>query len=427
MSRHTLSRLPEELLHVFRIYQNVSSHFLPASGSETLHRLRNSGPQYHMLNRAKLSGSLKTNGPVFNAADFSPLMAQIVAPLFSEPLVLEEKDVSAPQTDGTYLDRTIISDQNHSSKHFTKYQAKILSTFASYSSPLSLLPRANAALKSFYWYQKLLLNSPMIFFLKQKQSLFSESTCLGTNDSLASLKISLQKLSNTYRDSSQVDQRVRNYHLTDLATTDIFNLALLAEGKKGVDFDDLTGNSFWKGLPRDTRLSRILRETQKPVLVDERGIAQPGEILNLIPKNYPFRDLFQKLKGMDNVTEVKSIFPFDVDYNDIYLLTIERPVIMEDHTSLIELLERQKDFDIVAVRVSSSISGIGESDILEENITKDSIARFDATYEELLKWAERKHIELGMHASGIIPILQKLGHWGFVDVEESELGFTLFK
>lgn len=427
MSRHTLSRLPDELLHIFRIYQNASSQLLPAHGGRTSHSVKSSGPQYHMLNRAKLSGSLKTSGPVYNAADFSPIMAQIAAPIFSEPLVLEEDNISVPQHGHHYINSAIVSERNHTSKHFTEYQAKILSGFASACYPMLPLPRRRSSLKSFYWYQKLLVNSPIIFFLKQKQSLFSESSCLGTNEPLDILKNAVKALGSAYEDSALRDQRVRNYHLTDLVTTDIFKLAALAEGKSSVDIDDLTGNSFWKGLPLDTRLSRTLRETQAPVLVDERGVAQPDEILKLIPENYSFRKLTPKLKDLDNYGELKSIFPYDVAYNDIYLLTIEHPVIMEDHTSLIDLLERQKEFEIVAVRVSSSISGMGESDILEENNTKDSITRFDATYEELLKWAEKKHIEQGTHTSGTIPILQKLGHWGFVDVDESGLGFTLFR
>lgn len=380
-----------------------------------------------MLNRAKLSGSLQTGGPVYNAADFTPLMAQIAAPMFTEPLLLETDDIPVTRRVDDYMDRAIVTDQRHTSKHFTSYQAKVISTFASCCSPYTSLPRVPSAIKSFYWYQKLLVNSPIIFFLKQRQTLFSESSFLGTDESLSSLKKEVKKISEAYNESSFGDQRVRNYHLTDLTTTDIFNLAVLAEGKKNVDIDDLVGNSFWKGVPRDIKLTRALRELQHPVLLDEKGLAQSNDILERIPENYPFRAMIPSLEGADNVAEFNSIFPYNVAYNDIYLLTIENPIIQEDHTSLIELLENQKEFEIVAVRVASSISGMGESVIREENNTKASIGRFDTTYEELLKWAEKRHEELGVHTSGIIPVLQKLGHWGFVDVDEGELGFTLFK
>lgn len=380
-----------------------------------------------MFSRAKLSGSLKSTGPIFNAADFTPLMAQISATVFSKPLLLEKDEIATEQRNANYTNRPIVSDRHHTAKNFTSYHAKVLSTFASSCSPYRSVPDVSSAIKTFSWYQKLLQNSPMIFFLARKQNLFSESSILCSNEATVSLKKKLTILSKAYNGSSFVDQRARNYHLTDLITSDLFNLALLAEGIKDINVEDMTGTTFWKGFPLDTRLSRTLRNLQKPILIDEEGVSQKNEILKLIPKNYPFRAINSSLESIDSAVEVRDIFPFDVAYNDIFLLTIERLIVQEDHTSLLELLDNQDEFEIVAVRISASISGMGESEILEENNNPDPIARFDATYEELLKWAEKRHGDLSLHPSGIIPVLQKLGHWGFVDVDEAKLGFTLYK
>ncbi|OVF09486.1 hypothetical protein A9F13_05g03036 [Clavispora lusitaniae] len=380
-----------------------------------------------MLNRAKLSGSLNTSGPVFDSANFTPIMSQILAPVFDGPLRLEDDDIPVENITQSSSQSLIVSERHRSIRHFTDYQAKVLSTFASAFSPYSVLPRANSAFKSFVWYQRLLLNSPIIFFLKQRQTLLSESSVLFRNHALESLKSSISAISAPYNTSVQRDQRIRNYHLTDLVSTDIFKLATLAESKRRVPLEELSSGSFWKNFPSDNRLSQELLNAQKPVLVDTNNIAQSPAVLNDIPNRFPMRKILRDIESIESINQIKGVFPFDMVYNDIYILTIEHPILQENHSPVIELLEKSKDFEVIAVRVSSQISDMRDSVIGEESSIEEPTAKFDATYEELLQWAEEKHNQDNQRVSGIIPVLQKLGQWGFVKVEEGALGFTLFK
>lgn len=427
MSRHTLSRLPEGVAHVFRIYQNVGSAFSPLQNNETAQYLHLGESRFHMLNRAKLSGSLNTSGPVFDSANFTPIMSQILAPVFDGPLRLEDDDISVENITQSSSQSPIVSERHRSIRHFTDYQAKVLLTFASAFSPYSVLPRANSAFKSFVWYQRLLLNSPIIFFLKQRQTLLSESSVLFRNHALEQLKSSISAISAPYNTSVQRDQRIRNYHLTDLVSTDIFKLATLAESKRRVPLEELSSSSFWKNFPLDNKLSQELLNAQKPVLVDTNNISQSPAVLNDIPNRFPMRKMLREIESIESIDQIKSVFPFDMVYNDIYILTIEHPILQENHSPVIELLEKLKDFEVIAVRVSSQISDMRDSVIGEESSIEEPTAKFDATYEELLQWAEEKHNQDNQRVSGIIPVLQKLGQWGFVKVEEGALGFTLFK
>lgn len=103
-------------------------------------------------------------------------------------------------------------------------------------------------------------------------------------------------------------------------------------------------------------------------------------------------------------------FPYDLCYNEIFALTIESPVLTDDHLKLLGLLASQKNFEIMAVRVvklAALIAGYNEP---------------NQTYESLIKLIQDE-------GRGKLTVMERLGEWGFVNVSENnaKTAFYMYK
>ncbi|KAM9893388.1 hypothetical protein OXX69_011726 [Metschnikowia pulcherrima] len=417
MSRQTLARIPKEVQHIFKVYETAAQLYRPYDDKLVSQFVDKTGSYYDMFNRHKLMGG---NGdePIFNSRDFPPVTRDIVSRIFESPLDLEPR--LAPSQISTKIEDPIFSERNRTAKHFSDYQARIVSLFASYFQPL----RTVASLpdqKSLKWYSKLLANTPVIFFLSQRQRLMAEPSLRGINQPLQSLQRDLDSICEKYVDDTDIDKRIRNYHLTDLISTDIFTLAVENEYKNFEKYKlENCGNDM--GLPKDGLCARF-RDWRRLMLFgpDVLPISQRTLKKSNIMTKYPISQIEDALSELDDTQKLPKLFPYDVQYNDLFMLTIEEPVIGENHKDLLDLLANLKGFEIVAVRMS-------QTDKLQSELTSESQSGMDPvprpTYEQLLKWAEKQHSN---GTAGHVPqLLERIGEWGLVEVEENQANSAFY-
>lgn len=405
MSRQTLSRIPKEINHIFKVYETASQVYRPYDDKLVSQFVDKTSLYYEMFNRRKL---LSTSGktPIFNPLDFPPVTRDIVLKVFELPLQLEKKltlplDPAGETRNDISEYQPIYSEWHKTAKNFSDYQARVLSQFASYYSPLKEAT-GPISQKSMDWYGKLLAHTPVIFFLRQKQRLMAESSLRGINYPLEALRSKLELVCTPYATDRNIDKRIRNYHLTNLVSTDIFKLAVAKETISGQNDED--------------KLCKYLCDLHKPEVL-------PGNDQDIVTK-YPLHQIESTLLETDAISRLPEIFPYDIKYNDLYMLTIERPVLRDNHHALLELVGNQEHFEVVATRLLrvEALETELETEPEPETSTQDV-----PTYEQLLKWAEKQHTTTTLNH--VTQILEQIGEWGLVAVEEnsSSSAFYVFR
>lgn len=427
MSYRTLSRLPKHILHIFKIYERASNHILPYTNPRIRNYLQKSSEDYSNFQRNQLLTNNSSTGK-FNSNDFPPILSSLIEPIFKDKLKLGpleemtteeifkysqyEKDEVGKSVSTTDL-APISSTYNRTSKNFTDYQAQIATSFASYFTPYHSMPNSVGMKRSFQWYQRLLANTPIIFILRQTNRLLSESSLSQINKPLADLKQSIASLLNSLinKDIYNDDKNIRNYHLTDLTTVDIFSLAIKSQlhfqSDKEFEKQYLMADwNYYDGISDklcDTLLSaksvKLTDKSFNPVNIN------PEELVSKFPLHRVFRDL-------EN-TDVRDAFPYDIKYHDYYLLTIENPIIHEDHAALLNILNEYKDnFEVAAVRLGTNNESISQF-ISHEMHSKgpDTVS-----YDGLLQIAKSSHnTQIESHMD---TLMKGLGELGLVKVEE---------
>lgn len=430
MSNYTLSRLPDNILHIFKIYERASNNALPYKNARIKNYLQRTTPEYYNFQRNKL---LTDNSGIgkFNPNDFPPIISTLIKPIFEGPLELgglenmrtedifkqhQDKKV-ARETDDNISDFTpIISSASRTTKNFSDYQAQIASSFAAYFRPYRSVPNVNLIKNSFQWYQRLLNNTPIIFVLRQTNRLFSESSLSQVNKPLNDFKRAVSLLQNNFADES--DKNIRNYHFTDLSTVDLFSLANKSQRhfQSDKDFDSLFATADWKTQNNvHDKLSEALLANKSVELTDQSFNTvnvSPHEIISKFP-------LHKVLKELE-YTNVREAFPYDIKYHDYHLLTIENPIMQEDHSELLNILDTYKDsFEIISVRMGLNNQTI--NDFFSHNIHSSDTISTSESYDELLEIAKSKHDGAGKkksELSSIDTLMKRLGESGLIRVEE---------
>ncbi|OBA19444.1 hypothetical protein METBIDRAFT_73442 [Metschnikowia bicuspidata var. bicuspidata NRRL YB-4993] len=419
MSKYTLSRIPKDVQYIFKVYETASHSFRPFDDKLVGQFVDRTGLYYEMFNRRKLLSD-GTNGPIFNKQDFPLVTRDIVLTIFETPLQLEKKldiptDFLALSDLSPFADlEPVFSDWQTTVKHFSDHQARILSLLAAHFSPLSAV-ESPLAQKSMKWYQKLLANTPVIFFLSQNQRLMAESNLRGLNHPFDKFSSRLGQICRRYVDDSNVDKRIRNYHLTNLVTTDIFQLAIASEARENAS-----------AATDGDGLGDRLAELRRPDVVGPNH--EPFDLAMLaqakIKINFPIRQVERALSGVRHTLQLPEVFPYDIHYKDMYMLTIESLIFQDNHEALLDLIAQQTQFDVFAVRISKTHSPQFDLSMTTEPTSGPSTA---PTYDQLLDWAEKQHHPSELRH--VTQLLERLGHWGLVEVEENGSGsaFYVFK
>lgn len=419
MSRHTLKRIPKEVEHIFRVYENTSQLIKPSLDPTIRNFLSKSNSFYENFNQLKLRRRSNFSATSYNPNDFPPVLNEVLSSIFNEPLNLEhELPVTSRHIHIEYLmlpesTEPLVSQKNKRTKHFTDYQARILSIFASYFTPHDHVPKPSRL--SFAWYRRLLRNTPIIFFLRQKHLLLGPASIGEQNLPLTTLQASINELRREkYSADRDMNKKTRNYHLTELSTPDLLGLAIRAELATLAEAE-LSSREFWRSLkPQRDKLLQRVRILQEPtILFKNRPLkASPSEL----SQRYPIFETMNKIRELDDVNDVASVFPFDIAYNSLHMLTIEASILRDNHTDLLNILEASLEFEVYAIRIAKS--AVSETDF-ESSLNESS----SATYDQLINQA--KNSGKKTHGS----LLRRLGEWGLVSVEENSpaTAFYLFK
>lgn len=424
MSRHVLSRIPLELCHTFRIYEFLSKKFVETQNSEVSVHLRKASSFDSMQTYWRMNVA-NDHTQVFNPADFPPMLGQLVAPIFQNHLV-STADNLLHFLEGDSITEPLISLRNHTFKHFTDYQARMLLSFASSLSPYDRVPLAKTISNSFKWYQRLLTNTPIIIFLAQRQKLMSEPSLLSINPPFENFRIGVSNLSSKQGEPGLYRKNIKSYHLTDLASSDLFRLALKS------------GSEEWLTLPFEKDLSitedklyQQITKLQRPRVIDANGNERDFTSLQPLLRKYPIQSFHDSFLAINDPKEVYDYFPYDIVYNDIYVLTIESPVIEDCHEDLLRLIQSQSQFEVFAIRISPEFplqKALGYTGTHAGDGNGDATKNFNATYDDLLTWAREQHERESRKLSGSALLMQNFGQWGLVEVAQSKTGsFYLFK
>lgn len=423
MSNKILNRLPPNVQLIFQAYKAESLRSVKTRNASVEWFLKKSTPQYQTVNRQKLvQQSSDLSRFNFNPLDFSPVEAQLVSNIFDGPLNLEQEAEQKLQQllDSKYgkllsipdNESVLISDRADGIKSLSPYHARIQSNFASYYKPL-LAPNSYA--KSLAWYRRLLANTPVIFFLKQKQRLFSEPSLAQYNFPLHTLRDSIRKLKKSYHQNNYLEKRTRNYFFSDLITTEIFAFAVNSEHLDVIPENEYQSPSFWSSLHTPDKLVAHLREMQKATVVKTSEHVKDGDQChfeevdaNAIPVESVRATLGECQKNSVNI-------PYDIQFNDLYILTIEDSVLRDDHTQLLDILESTEDIEVTAVRVDRVKAATAA-------VTNSTASRSHGpkTYDKLLDMVSTDNQD------NVSRLFQRLGEWGLVDVEENQEKSALY-
>lgn len=96
MSNYTLSRLPDHILHIFKIYERASNNALPYKNTRIKNYLQRTTPEYYNFQRNKLLTVDYEKGK-FNPNDFPPIISTLIKPIFEGPLELGDWRICEPK------------------------------------------------------------------------------------------------------------------------------------------------------------------------------------------------------------------------------------------------------------------------------------------------------------------------------------------
>lgn len=418
MSKHTIARIPGDVLEIFKIFLHASRHFSALEDVKVFNHVRQSSVRNQIVHRSRLLGFDHSKDPLDHFANthdvrnFSPILNRMISPIFDRRPRGERKfiflRIMAPNDEDPLL-------RVKSGRNFTNRQAQILTGFASFYSPTYSIASNSISSLSYQWFRRAIRHTPLIIFLKQSHSLLGTESLLEADPFVDLLQSKLDDLRARYNEFEDPRKRSRNYHLTNLSQIDIFGLALgvvqvrehiraklgIIEPSKGIN-DDLY-KSLWKQFE-----PRIFCDTMQPM---ESGDPKVSDALNSMDLDAVKREISQLL----DPSEVQSLVPLDLRFNQIYMLTIEPSIIEDNHLGLIKALESIPELEIVAARLSRSwLPSLGAADK----------GRNGSTYDDLIQSAKSSRAE----GDGLAEVLRALASLGLVKVEETAgAGYALLR
>lgn len=408
MSKHTVSRIPSHVLQILRTYELVSTKTSSYRDKYINEYIKTSNSGYQHFHRSKL---FRHNE--YREKDFSYIERKHVGILFEKRLDLGDieslstQDIfTSPKT--LTMEDPIYPNYFNTPKQSTDYYAKLLTLFASHYTPYVSVPPVETVINSFRWYLKLLSNTPVFFVLRQRNRLFSDSSLNQLNKPLSDLKESVRKLGNAFVSGVNDDTATRNYHLTDLATTDLLQVAIKNNERfMGIEigtFEEIMQSINWAEYHKKSD-SLIEAIAGKEIMVTDSQLnkIERDQLERLIQIQYFDKALKKAQKGR------LMSFPYDIKYDELYLLTIENTILDQDHSAFLLMLEKSSDFEIIAVRLSLQHP-------LIYNFFRESIdlSKKPSNYTELLHAAQQPS-----KINNFSNFMKGLGRLSLVNVEES--------
>lgn len=420
MSSKSLAGIPSHIRHVLKIFNKVSNAKVSLADDRVRNYLIESSSDYRNAIRNKILTCMR-NGSPYKPNELAPYINDNLRALFSgdinsDPLenistqsIFDLKD----KNDLIQDDQTqITSTHNRSIRRYTDHQANLVRSFSSYYSPLRRVPDDQLFANSFKWYVRLLEKTPVVFFLKVTNRLFSDYSIAELNKPVSDFHEELSKLQNKHiRDVSSKSKSMRSYHFTELLNPDLFSLAIKSQSAiKGTgDFEEALLSLSWEELDKESdALCDILSSKREIKLVN-----QQLEPVDIDPSQFvgelPLKDVFLQLDSLS----VNEVVPYDIIYDDLYMLTIESLIIDQNHDAVMKLLEAYRaDLQLVAVRLSLDSPAI--VNFLNSQKPSSGLPKkhFNSSYEELLLIAKTKHTDDSDKHYKFANVMKRIGELG---------------
>lgn len=366
MSQITVNRIPRALRGLLQVYEHSCDKNAPVQDPHVRTFLHKQSHQHQLFIRNKIH----QNRINLSYTDFPPLQHRLVRPLFLNRFQYDKlesygiddlfkpeynKPITATLDPEVKLPR-IVSSRNTSINRYPPYHANMLKSLAAHFSPRKHVPRILTYQNIYKWFHRLLTYTPVVIILRQPQRLLSNGSISQINFPYSNLAYQVNELK---KPLEKVLDITRSYHLTQLVDSDILELAI----KSKLEFtknellqhkDPFAINWARYGSMHD-KLCKILSTSKDVKLLRNNEITEedPQAIFN--------DDYMNSTLKLLETNHVSDFFPYDLGYNDYHILTIESPILNQDHTEMMNLLLSISDFEVLAVRLDLNNPLISDS------------------------------------------------------------------
>lgn len=377
------------------------------------HVTRSSDP-YRAFARHKLAGP----GTRFHKDDFPKLVSRGLAPIFSTTIRTEPlDDMSVDDIFASSKDDTISGSPGLTWHKSSEFGSSMITSMASSQNPIRWVPRYEHGQRQVKWFIKLVRNTPVVIFLRQRHRLFSQASLYQINMPLMDLQEGVRRLAA----QQGLDGGLRTYHLTELTRVDLLEVAIKTstrindEYSLGEQVEALAGQPI---LSTPDILCRNLHRNRNMVVVlvpDRTELEDFTEI-----EEHPMKMVRNALHlGHD----ISDAFPYDLEYSTYHMVTIEDAVLGADHSSLFGLLA-SSDLEVVAA--SLGLDNQDVDDFVAHRMTSSRINDMD--YNAMLEYAKTHGKRPGETPSNSDTIADHLARLGLVQVRRgwSDLAVYLY-
>ncbi|KAK6201603.1 uncharacterized protein RJT21DRAFT_114219 [Scheffersomyces amazonensis] len=408
MSARTFFRIPETIGYVLKIYEKSSNKISLFPDPDVRKFLRKTSNEYTLYQQSLI---LNSNTIAFN--DFSTIVGNSIEPLFKKRIKFNTID-DIPTQELFNITPKPISDEEDSitslySKTTSKtsnFFARIVSTFASATSPQSEVPKVPSIENAFKWYIKLLNNTPIVLILSSKNRLFSSSSLSQIDKPLIDLRRKILEISNKLETKS-----FRSYHLTSLELLDIFQLAIKFQNKfykqNISEFMKILSQINWQEDIPDDALSNHIKSQERYKIIDKSFKKVDETQFN----SFLTYDRFVAINDLLDDREVSDVFLYDLIYSMNYLLCVEEAAINQNYKEILDAI-KSSEFEIIAVRLSLDNQEIIKA--ISDSSHKSDESSGPMNYNALLEKAKDARQE----SSNIDKLLKALARQNLIRVEE---------
>jgi hypothetical protein len=392
MSKRELAKLPLHIYSMLKVYETASNVMMKTySNASVKNFLHKTSDGYTSFQNYKL---LRSN--TVNTGDFAYIVGDSIGLIFETPLKLghleslktqELFNVKTPSTD---FPDSIASSYRRTAKQLTDFEANIIKTLGSHYNPKRSVPRVESIQNSYKWYTKLLQQTPVFFVLRKHNRLYSESFLLQIDKPYTDFKQKVATLGNTFRHAKE-ETAVRNYHFTNLTTTDLFKLAI----------KDKTPETPTQPPTKDKLIELLDAKDEITFTNTSMDEITEQEVINYTNEQ-PLSSILSRLSE----SEINQVFPYDLNFTNYYLLCIEDDVLQNNHDELFDAIE-DSEFELIAGRFSllnPHINDFFHRDLPAKSGTKN--------YSQMLEMAQNKPDD------HINDIMKRVGGFGLVSVEQ---------
>lgn len=414
MSKPTFRKLPRHVQKMLLVYGEACKKGTGMHPRQFEVHINRSSDAYRAFARHKLAGQ----GTRFHKDDFPALVARSLEPVFGTLLITDPLDsVSVDDLFVSSSDETISGSAGLTWQKTSDFQSSMMTSLASSQKPIRWIPRYEHGQRQVQWFLKLVRNTPVVIFLRQRHRLFSQASLYRLNMPLLDLKEGVRRLAAKHG----LDGGLRTYHLTELTRVDLLEVAIKAgrlinDGSPiGAQIENLAGTPV---LLRPDLLCQNLHRNRNVATV-RLGDRKEMEDVTKIEKT----SLTRIRNALQNGHAVTDVFPYDLDYCTYHMVTIEDDVLAANHEALFGLLA-SSDLEVMAasLRLDNQVMG----DFMEQRLSTTQIKDMD--YDAMLKYAKTHGKRPGVTPSNSDTIADHLGRLGLTQVKRgwSDLAVYLF-